>query len=247
MQILIACAKIMTGTPPRRLPQLTTPAYAREAARMAHALARYSVDELQQILRVGRPIACENRLRYMAFDDESLRVPAVFAYDGMVYKKLAPETWSDADLLYANSHLYIASFLYGLLRPLDVVSRYRLEGDVVLPCNGHLSVFDYWKPILTDNLIASVKADDGILVNLAAGEFRSLFDWRRVTKEVTVLSPRFMVARGDRLATVTVYAKMCRGAMSRWLIQERIALPGELPAFTYEGFAYAGDMTFVQG
>ena len=33
-------------------------------------------------------------------------------------------------------------------------------------------MFDYWKPLLTDCLIDSVKQDDGILVYLASAEMK---------------------------------------------------------------------------
>lgn len=65
------------------------------------------------------------------------------------------------------------------MRPLDSINPYRLEGNVELPDNGGVTMTDYWQPILTDYLIAKVKADDGILVNLASEEMKSLFDWKK--------------------------------------------------------------------
>lgn len=244
MQILIACAKIMTGVPPREIPSCTEPAFRREAHEHAIQLAEYSVAELQTVLKCNHTIAAENRERYQHFFDETMRVPAVFAYDGMVFRKLAPESLSDAALSYANAHLFIGSFLYGLLRPLDKVNRYRLEGDVVLPRNG-VSMFQYWKPILTDRLIEQVKTDDGILLNLASSEFKNLFDWKRVAKELTVISPDFKVEKDGKLKNVTIYAKICRGAMTRYAIENQITRTEQLQAFSYEGFAHQNDWLFT--
>ena len=69
-------------------------------------------------------------------------------------------------------------------------------------------------------LIDSVKADDGILVYLDTEEFRSLFDWKRVLSEIRVIEPGFHVMKNGRLVTPSVWAKTCRGAMARFLIQE---------------------------
>lgn len=243
MQILIGCAKIMTDNTPK-IEGCTKPVFQKNADNIAMQLAGYSADELSGMLHCNMAIAKENWLRYQHFFDLLTRRPAVFSYDGMVFQKIAPETMSDDDLRYANDHLMIGSFLYGLLRPLDLINPYRLEGNVVLPGNDHKSMFDYWKPILTDWFINKVKSDDGILVNLASNEFRDIFDWKRVKRELTVITPDFKVERDRKLKTIVIYAKMCRGAMTRWILQHRISRPDDLPAFEYEGFKWNGDSNF---
>jgi cytoplasmic iron level regulating protein YaaA (DUF328/UPF0246 family) len=239
MMTFIAPAKIMTGSSPRPLPLLTEPFFQKEANGNAVQLAQYSSDELRLMLKVNAGIARENWLRLQHFFENSQsREPAVFSYDGMVFKKLAPETFSDDDILYANDHLLIGSFLYGLLRPLDLVRRYRLEGHVVLPGNGGKDMFDYWKPLLTDHFIGRIKAAGGVLVNLASDEMRGLFDWRRVEREVKIFTPQFYVLKEGNLKVVVVYAKMCRGAMTRYILKNRITDPEELKDFEFEGFRY---------
>ena len=51
----------------------------------------------------------------------------------------------------------------------------------------------------------------------------------------------FCDAHPDR--TVVVYAKMCRGQMSSYLIKNRISDPEALKAFTWEGFSYKESMS----
>lgn len=236
MQILIACAKLMDTTGVPALKFATKPTFEREALHNAAQLSQYSVDELQQMLKVNRAIAVENHLRYQNFIVESARRPAGQIYDGMVFKKLDLASFTEGELLYANDHLNICSFLYGLLRPLDNINPYRLEGNVELPENGGITMTDYWQPILTDYLIAKVKADDGILVNLASEEMKSLFDWKKVSSELTVVSPEFKVDKNGKLRTIVIYAKMCRGAMSRYILKNRITDIDSLSSFTYDGF-----------
>ena len=235
----------MTGDVPAGMPVGAEPAFQNIADGLAMHLAGYSPDELQALLRVNRNISQENWLRYQNYADRSTRVPAVFAYDGMVFRKFSPESMSEAELKYADQHLFIGSFLYGLLRPLDMINPYRLEGGVELPCTGQRPLFDYWKPILTDWFISSVKADDGVLVNLASNEFKDIFDWKKVMREVTVVTPEFKVEKDGRLRTVVIYAKMCRGAMARWIVQNRVADTARLREFTYDGFHYESDWTFA--
>ena len=98
-------------------------------------------------------------------------------------------------------------------------------------------MFDFWKPILTDWFINKIKADDGILIYLASDEMRNLFDWKRVNKEVKVITPSFKVDKNGKLKTIVIYTKMCRGAMARYIIKNRITNIDELKSFEYEGFS----------
>ena len=117
--------------------------------------------------------------------------PALLSYTGMVFKRIHPADFTPEDFSYAQKHLLISSFLYGLLRPLDLIRNYRMEGYVKLPELGGVTVFDYWKPLLTDLFISEIKRSGGVLVNLASGEMKDLFDWKRVCQEVRVITPEF--------------------------------------------------------
>ena len=137
MQLLLSCAKTMTERSSVPTPRTTRPAYRSEASELAAGLATLPTDELARLLRVNRRIAAENRLRYGRFHgDDDAAIPALTAYTGIVFKRIDPASFTDADFEYAQRHLNITSFLYGLLRPLDAIRTYRLEGDAVLPGHG---------------------------------------------------------------------------------------------------------------
>ena len=80
--------------------------------------------------------------------------------------------------------------------------------------------------------------DDGILVNLASSEMKRLFDWKRIRREARIITPEFRIREGDRLKTIVVYTKMCRGEMTRHLIRNRITDPEMLKEFEWEGFRF---------
>lgn len=239
MQLLLSCAKTMTERSSVPTPRTTRPAYRSEASELAAGLATLPTDELARLLRVNRRIAAENRLRYGRFHgDDDAAIPALTAYTGIVFKRIDPASFTDADFEYAQRHLNITSFLYGLLRPLDAIRPYRLEGDAVLPGHDEQTLFAYWHERLTDALIDKIRHDDGILVNLASGEMKRLFDWKRICREVRVITPEFRIREGDRLKTVVVYTKMCRGEMTRHILKNRITAPEALQSFEWEGFRF---------
>ena len=219
-------------------PIVTTPRFLKEAERFALMMSQRSVEELTDMFHCSRQLAIENKLRYERFFDSNQQMPAILAYYGQAYKCLQAQTLDDGDFLFAQGHLWITSFLYGLLRPLDLIHPYRMEGKMEL--DGK-TMFQHWKPLLTDLLIDSVKADDGILVHLATEEMQHLFDWKRVCKEVKVIQPEFLVMKNGKLKTVTVYAKSCRGAMTRFIVRNRLAMPEDLLHFEYEGFEFSAE------
>lgn len=241
MQLLIACAKLMDPAPavPDGL-SLSRPYFETESEALALDMCGYGVDQLTEMLGVNREIAIEVRRRYDSFFDPAVRVPAVFSYDGIVFKKIDPHTLDLSAIDFAQNHLNICSFLYGLLRPLDNIAPYRLEGHIELVSTGFSTIFDYWKPLLTERLIHKVREDDGILINLASNEMQKLFDWKRIHRELTVISPAFKVEKNGRLSNVTVYAKMCSGAMTRHILRHKCSVPADLLSFEYEGFRYSG-------
>lgn len=223
-----------------------------QASEIALYMSQRSVSDLEKILKVKANIAVENKMRYEVFHSPDTAVlPAVLAYTGIVFKHIAPESFSKADFDYAQSHLWLTSFVYGLLRPLDQIKNYRLEGDARLEELGSISIFDYWKDKLTDAFIASIKQSGGVLCYLASEEMKRLFHWNKVEEAVRVVTPEFKVYKDGKLKTVVVYAKMCRGKMTRYILQNKITDIESLKAFNWEGFTYReelstdGQMLFV--
>ena len=239
MQIILASAKIMNDKL-KSVPDvsLSTPRFQKEAESFARDMAQYSTETIAEMLGCSQQIAIQNRLRFMQFFEDKPKLPAILAYHGQAYKHLKAETLNVNDLNYSQGKLWITSFLYGLLRPLDGILPYRMEGHVELPSGVGENMFGFWKSRLTDVLIDAVKDDDGILIHLATEEYQHLFDWQRVRKEVRIIQPLFYVRKGNDLKIQAVWAKTCRGAMTRFIIENRICSPDDLYAFSYEGFEY---------
>jgi hypothetical protein len=239
MQIILASAKTMHDIL-KSVPDisLSKPRFQNEADAFAKDMAQYSAETIAEMLGCSQQISAQNWLRFMQFFDEKPKLPAILAYHGQAYKHLMAETLNADDLNYAQGKLWITSFLYGLLRPLDGILPYRMEGHVELPNGSGQNMFGFWKSRLTDVLIDAVKADGGILIHLATEEYQHLFDWQRVRREVRIVQPLFYIRKGEDLKIQAVWSKTCRGAMTRFIIENKIDKPEDLCAFSYEGFAY---------
>ncbi len=239
MMIYISCAKTMTAQSKVKVPLATKPVFNDEASANVIGLSQLSSDQIGKLLKINTKLAAENHFRYHNFFSEDNKgLSAILSYTGMVFKRISPKDFSEEDFKYAQKHLLITSFLYGLLRPLDIIKNYRLEGNVRLPERDNKTMFEYWKPILTDFFISEIKKQGGTLINLASDEMKELFDWKRVCSEVRVIYPDFKVYKDGKLSTVVIYAKMCRGEMTRFIIKNRIDTPEQLKTFEWEGFCY---------
>lgn len=237
MQILLANAKIMydrvEGVP------LTTPRFQSVANELAAEMAQMDIDELARQLGCSRKLAAETWKRYQEFHSAT-PMPAILAYNGQAYKHLKAATLPPDALLFGQEHLWITCFLYGLLRPMDGIVPYRMEHNVCLEATGDKPVSRHWKDKLTDMLIDSVKADDGVLIHLSTEEYEQLFDWKRVMQETTVVHPLFYVRQPNgNLRMQAVWAKACRGAMVRYILENGMTSLQQLNGFSYEGFEYS--------
>ena len=236
MQILLANAKIMVATTQRQ--PRTQPLFQEQANELACDMAQLDVAELARQLDCSNKLAVENLKRYQAFHHAE-KLPALFAYNGQAYKHLKANTLSEQALTYAQQHLWITCFLYGLLRPMDGIVPYRMEHCTRLPATNGQPVNQFWKNKLTDILLQSVKDDDHTLLHLSTEEYEHLFDWKRVCQEVNVIQPLFYVQQPNgTLKMQAVWAKSCRGAMVRYILQNQITTTNELKHFSYEGFEW---------
>ena len=120
MQIILASAKMMND----RLESaphigLSLPRFQNEAQAFAKDMAQYSTETVAEMLGCSHQIAAQNKLRFMQFFDDEYKRPAILAYHGQAYKHLKAETLTVDDFNYSQKTLWITSFLYGLLRPMD--------------------------------------------------------------------------------------------------------------------------------
>lgn len=154
MQILLASAKLMRESSAETGLPLSRPRFQDQAESFARELGRFSVEHLGELFSCSGKIAALNKSRFQIFGtDEAELMPAILAYNGQAYKHLRADIMTREDLLWANAHLFISSCMYGLLRPLDVINQYRMDGSFALAACGDKAdsapvrkVNEFWRP-----------------------------------------------------------------------------------------------------
>lgn len=163
--------------------------------------------------------------------------PAVLLFRGEVYRGLEAWTLTKADLTFAQKHLRILSGLYGVLRPLDLIRPYRLMmGTPWAPNRQSKNLYAYWGDLPAAHLNEASRKNE-VIVNLASEEYFKVI--RPEVLDRRVVHCEFKETKDNSYKVVSVYAKLARGKMARFIIQERINSPEELSAFNEDGYAFA--------
>ena len=194
---------------------------------------------LERLLRVNAKIAVENYKRYQAFHAEGTpELPALLAYTGIVFKRLNAKDFSKEEFEYAQEHLRLTSFCYGLLRPFGCHSFLSVGRRYSVAWTGQSDDVLLLQSRLTDVFIEDIKKAGGILCNLASDEMKSLLIGSG-GKEVHVITPEFQVWKNGKLASIVIYIKN----VPWWndtVHSERIEIenPEDLKSFSWEGFEF---------
>jgi len=240
---VISPAKSLDMTPADVTP--TQPDWQHDALRLAKTARNLTLGNLKALMDLSDDLARLNRDRYRAFAEtpeaEATR-PAAFIFAGDTYRGLEARTLGDDDLAYAQDHLRILSGLYGLLRPLDAIQPYRLEMGSRLKTRRGASLYDYWGDQIAKGLNAqATEVGTELLVNCASDEyFRAA---HRKCLKPRVITPVFMEVKDDRPRVVSFFAKQARGAMARFIVENRLTTPEALAGFEAGGYRIEADLS----
>ena len=243
MRIIISPAKKMRedvdSLPPKGLPALLG-----ETERLLAHLRGLSLPELKKLLSCNDQLAQLNYQRYQTMDLGRRLTPALLAYEGIQYRYMAPGVFSQGALDYVEDHLRILSGFYGVLRPFDGVTPYRLEMGARLKTSFCKDLYDFW-----GEKLAAALDPGGVVLDLASGEYsRAVIP--HLPAGTRVITPIFGELRADgKVAEKGVYVKMARGEMVRFLAERGAETPEAMKDFDRMGYAYApersDDTTYV--
>jgi cytoplasmic iron level regulating protein YaaA (DUF328/UPF0246 family) len=223
----------------------TDPIWQDDAIRLARTARNLPLKGLKSLMDISDDLARLNRDRFRAFaetpEPEATR-PAAFAFAGDTYQGLEARTLDPDDLAFAQDHLRILSGLYGLLRPLDAIQPYRLEMGSRLKTRRGSNLYDYWGDQIAKALRAqAAEIGTDTLVNCASEEYFRAAD--RKALKLRIITPVFMEMKDEKPRIVSFFAKRARGAMARFIIENRLTKAEDVRGFTIGGYAFDPDLS----
>lgn len=226
---------------------LGLPVFLPEAEQILGWMQNQSGEELQKLWACSDKIAKDNLRRLSHMSLTGNLTPAILSFDGIAYQYMAPAVFEEGMLDYIQDHLRILSAFYGVLRPMDGVTPYRLEMQHKAKVGETSNLYQFWG----DKLYRAVRDSDGVIVNLASKEYSRCIE-KYLTLEDTFITCTFAQEEKGRLMQKGVYCKMARGEMVRFMAERRIEDPEEMKEFRgldyrfREEISTAGEYVFVR-
>lgn len=197
-------------------------------------LASMSYDALKRLWKCNDAIAALNVERLHSSDLRTRLTPAILSYEGIQYQYMAPGVFTDEQLIYVQEHLRILSGLYGVVRPFDGVTPYRLEMQAKLPVEGAKDLYGFWGSAIADRLYQETDC----IINLASKEY-SMCVSRYQKPGTRFITCVFGEEKGGKVVEKGTLCKMARGEMVRYLAEANAQSPEAMKDFACLNFVFS--------
>ena len=240
MIIVLSPAKTLDYSFSEKGLDFSVPPFLPKSKNLVSTMKKLNKSELSSLMGVSDKISALNHDRFQNWSQATK--PSVhakqagFVFKGDVYQGLEFEKLSKQDINFAQKHLRILSGLYGVLKPLDIISPYRLEMGTKISVAKNKDLYEFWKEEITNHLNKDLKTTS-FLVNLASIEYFSSVDTEKLKSRV--ISPVFKDFKNGQFKIISFYAKKARGLMAKYLIESRAKSPQDLYKFNLDGYKYS--------
>mgnify|MGYP000686048559 CR=1 FL=1 len=233
MKIIISPAKKM-NTDTDSFSFIDYPKFLNRTEELLNILKTMSYEQLKNLWKCNDNIANLNYERLNKMDLRKNLTPAIIAYEGIQYQYMAPSVFTEKQLEYVQQSLRIISGFYGVLKPFDGVTPYRLEMQAKLKTDNFSNLYKFWK----DDIYKEITNNDRTIINLASKEYsKCITDYIR--EDVDFITCSFVEFSKGKLAEKGTFCKMARGEMVRFMAENNIENPEEIKAFDRLGYKFS--------
>ena len=225
MRIIISPAKKMR-VDTDSLSYQELPIFLPRTEELVRILQSMSDTELKKLWKCNDQIAALNIQRLQNMDLHNRLTPAVLAYEGIQYQYMAPGVFTERAFDYVQKHLRILSGFYGILKPFDGVTPYRLEMQAKLRVGECKDLYAYWGDSLAKDLLEKTDC----IINLASKEY-SVCISKFLPQNVRFITCVFGEEKDGKVIEKGTMCKMARGEMVRFMAENQVADPEQIKAF----------------
>lgn len=237
MRIILSPAKKMNEETDILAPQ-GLPVFMDHTEEIMRWMQALSYEEAKKLWGCNDSIARQNYERFQQMDLYQRLTPAILSYEGIAYQYMAPSVFANGEFSYVQEHLRILSAFYGVVKPMDGVTPYRLEMQAKARIAGTKDLYAYWG----DRIYREVLDDSHVIVNLASKEYSKCVE-KYLTDEERYITCVFGEISGEKIVQKGVYAKMARGEMVRYMAEHNVQQPEEMKGFDRLGYAFREDLS----
>lgn len=217
MKIIISPAKKMNVDTDTFAP-LGLPVFLSRTKELMDYMKGLSYEEAKKLWSCNDKIAAQNFERYAQMDLERGLTPAILSYEGIQYQYMSPMVFSETALDYVQKNLRILSGFYGIVKPFDGVTPYRLEMQAKASIGGFKDLYEYWG----DSLYQELTSDgEHLILNLASKEYSKCIE-KYLGENDLFVTCVFGEEIDGKVVQKGTLAKMARGEMVRFLAENEI-------------------------
>lgn len=243
MKIVLSPAKSLDFETSAPIQEFTQGIFLEQAEKLSSVLKKKSAKAISKLMHVSDNLGQLNYERNQAwslpFTLENSK-QAIYAFTGQVFSGLDVKTLSSEKVTQLQEKLRIISGQYGLLKPLDLMQPYRLEMGTKLKVGRKDNLYQYWGSTIT-NALNNEMQEDEIFVNLASNEYFKAIKVKEL--KVPVITPIFKDLKNGEYKTIMTFAKLARGYMLRYIVQNDIETIEGLKGFNTEGYGYDDNLS----
>ena len=232
MRIIISPAKKM-NVDTDSLPVRDLPVFLEKAEELCRHLQRKTPEELQKLWKCNDQIAALNVERLLHMDLHRNLTPAVLAYDGIQYRYMAPNVFTEREYDYIQEHLRILSGFYGVLRPFDGVTPYRLEMQAKLKICNTKDLYSYWGNRISEYVFSETDC----VINLASKEYSVCLS-KYLRPGIRFITCVFGEEKSGKIIEKGTMCKMARGEMVRYMAEHQFKQPEDIRDFDRLGYVF---------
>ena len=201
---------------------LSKPTFYDKSQHLVNVLSKFNSDDFKERMKLSDTLASKTEELYSNFDESNR---AIDTYQGAVFKALKA---NDLDQTYLNDHLFIFSALYGILKPNDEVSMYRLDYLTKLD----FDLYEYWGDDLSNHLNQTNKT----LINLASLEFSKTLNQDILKNKMITID--FKEEVDGKFVSKSTYAKVARGTMAHLILKNKIRDLKQIKDIEFDSYRY---------
>ncbi len=243
MKIILSPAKSLEFETKAATSEFTQPVFLEQAQKLNGVLKKKSAKQISKLMSVSDALGQLNFQR-----NQDWNVPftlenskqAIYAFRGDVFRGFDVDSLPASKLDQLQDKLRILSGQYGLLKPLDLMQAYRLEMGTKLKIGRKDNLYQFWDTTIT-NALNNELVDGEPLINLASKEYFKVIKPKLL--KTPMITPVFKDFKNGEYKTIMTFAKLARGYMLRYIIDNDIETVEGLKGFNTEGYGFDANMS----
>jgi cytoplasmic iron level regulating protein YaaA (DUF328/UPF0246 family) len=222
------------------------PNFEDDAQKLINQLKKLTAKKIAELMSISPDLAQLNEDRFKNWSkansiEHVKYLQAIRAFTGEVYRGFEVNSVEEFELDFIQNKVRILSGLYGILKPFDLISPYRLEmGTKFSPNTKSKNLYDFWSDRLTKYLANELESNEPI-INLASAEYSKVINFKRISNPV--ITPIFKEFKNGKYSIVMMYAKYQRGKMARYLVDNRLEVIKELKLYNMDGYSFDDNLS----